>query len=83
MLAPFTTFTEGPVDVDWMSVQYFLAEGNNQWPVTPVLAIADEKVWCFIGVTSKESKLCFNLDYDLVPHCHNQKQFKVLPPCMF
>ena len=29
MLAPFATCTEGPVNVDWMSVKYFLAEETN------------------------------------------------------
>ena len=29
MLAPFSTCTEGPVDVSWMSVQYCLVEGNK------------------------------------------------------
>ena len=29
MLASFATCTEGPVDVGWISVQYFLAEGTK------------------------------------------------------
>ena len=51
--------------------------------MAPLSDIADDKVWCLIGGTSEESKLCFNLDSDSVPHFQNQKQFKVLPPCIF
>ena len=83
MLAPFATCTEGPVNVGWMSVQYFLAEGTKWWPVAPASAISDDKVWCLIGGTAEESKLCFNLDYNSVSHRHNQKKFKALTPCMF
>ena len=83
MLAPFTTCTEGPVNVGWMDVQYCLFKWTKYWSVAPVLAISDDKVWCLIGGTAEEYKLRFNLYSDSVPHCHNQKQFKVLPPCMF
>ena len=48
--------------------------------MAPVLAIADDKVWCLIGGTDEESKLCFNLDSDLVPQIQKHKHFKMLPP---